>query len=101
MGGEQGVDWSGVSTATENDNKSNLIYSCEMSATKYKVALRLELLEPGKHPYLFKCLYGLLMLLPQSSAFETLRNRLNCVSTMGVLHLIPKEYVIRPILFLV
>jgi vacuole morphology and inheritance protein 14 len=49
-------------------------------------ALRLQLLEPERHPYLFKCMYGLLMLLPQSSAFATLRNRLNAVSSMGFLH---------------
>lgn len=49
--------------------------------------LRLQLLEPEKHHYLFKCLYGLLMLLPQSSAFATLRNRLNAVSSIGYMHL--------------
>jgi vacuole morphology and inheritance protein 14 len=54
--------------------------------------MRLQLLEPERYPYLFKCLYGLLMLLPQSSAFETLRNRLNSVSSLGVLQLIPKKY---------
>ncbi|PCH40841.1 ARM repeat-containing protein [Wolfiporia cocos MD-104 SS10] len=42
--------------------------------------LRLQLLEPDKHPHLFKCLYGLLMLLPQSSAFVSLRNRLSAVN---------------------
>lgn len=52
--------------------------------------LRLQLLEPEKYPYLFKCLYGLLMLLPQSSAFTSLRNRLNAVSTTGYLHVAPK-----------
>ncbi|GAO46427.1 ARM repeat-containing protein [Saitoella complicata NRRL Y-17804] len=52
--------------------------------------LRLQLLEPEKYPYLFKCLYGLLMLLPQSSAFATLRNRLNAVNSMGFIHLAPK-----------
>ncbi|OLL21855.1 Protein VAC14 [Neolecta irregularis DAH-3] len=50
-----------------------------------------QLLEPEKHPYLFKCLYGLLMLLPQSSAFATLRNRLNSISSMGFLHLVPRS----------
>ncbi|KAI8916403.1 vacuolar protein 14 C-terminal Fig4p binding-domain-containing protein [Gorgonomyces haynaldii] len=45
-------------------------------------SLRLQLLEPDKHPALYKCLYGLLMLLPQSSAFATLRNRLNAVSSL-------------------
>ncbi|KAI5855409.1 putative vacuole-associated enzyme activator complex component [Tricharina praecox] len=48
--------------------------------------LRLQLLEPDKYPYLYKCLYGLLMLLPQSSAFGTLKNRLNSVSAIGYLN---------------
>ncbi|KAH7103072.1 ARM repeat-containing protein [Auriculariales sp. MPI-PUGE-AT-0066] len=52
--------------------------------------LRLQLLEPDKNPYLFKCLYGLLMTLPQSSAFVSLRNRLNAVSSMGFLHIAPR-----------
>ncbi|KAK7205325.1 vacuolar protein 14 C-terminal Fig4p binding-domain-containing protein [Myxozyma melibiosi] len=51
--------------------------------------LRLQLLEPEKYPYLYRCLYGLLMLLPQSSAFATLRNRLNSVSAIGYLHIVP------------
>jgi vacuole morphology and inheritance protein 14 len=29
---------------------------------------RLQLLEPGRYPYLIKSLYGLLMLLPQGAA---------------------------------
>ncbi|RUS14647.1 vacuole-associated enzyme activator complex component, partial [Endogone sp. FLAS-F59071] len=53
--------------------------------------LRLQLLEPEKYPFLFKCLYGILMLLPQSSAFVTLRNRLNSVSSLGFLHIMPKS----------
>ncbi|KIV82446.1 hypothetical protein PV11_04559 [Exophiala sideris] len=48
--------------------------------------LRLQLLEPDRYPYLYKCLYGLLMLLPQSFAFGTLKNRLNSVSAIGLLH---------------
>eukprot|EP00005_Dracoamoeba_jomungandri_P010628 CAMPEP_0174267894 /NCGR_PEP_ID=MMETSP0439-20130205/35262_1 /TAXON_ID=0 /ORGANISM="Stereomyxa ramosa, Strain Chinc5" /LENGTH=723 /DNA_ID=CAMNT_0015355669 /DNA_START=67 /DNA_END=2238 /DNA_ORIENTATION=+ len=44
------------------------------------VYLRLQLLEPDQYPYLYKCLYGLLMMLPQSSAFDTLNKRLNCVA---------------------
>ncbi|KAI5789980.1 putative vacuole-associated enzyme activator complex component [Pyronema domesticum] len=52
--------------------------------------LRLQLLEPEKHPHLYKCLYGLLMLLPQSSAFGTLKNRLNSVSAIGYLHVAPR-----------
>ncbi|KAN0024290.1 hypothetical protein ACTFIV_008692 [Dictyostelium citrinum] len=55
------------------------------------MALRLQLLEPEKYPSLFKSLYGLLMILPQSSAFETLKNRLTCISSLGVLNLIPKK----------
>ncbi|KAL1989861.1 hypothetical protein VTN49DRAFT_7058 [Thermomyces lanuginosus] len=48
--------------------------------------LRLQLLEPERYPYLYKCLYGLLMLLPQSSAFAALKNRLNSVSNIALLH---------------
>jgi hypothetical protein len=55
------------------------------------VHLRLQLLEPETHPALFKTLYGLLMLLPQSAAFELLRARLNSVSTLGTLLLVPKR----------
>ncbi|TQS37072.1 hypothetical protein Golomagni_02466 [Golovinomyces magnicellulatus] len=55
--------------------------------------LRLQLLEPDKYPHLYKCLYGLLMLLPQSSAFAALKNRLNSVSAIGYLHSTPRSYV--------
>lgn len=56
--------------------------------------LRLQLLEPDRYPYLFKCLYGLLMLLPQSSAFVSLRNRLSAVNSAGFLHIAPKPCVL-------
>jgi len=49
-------------------------------------SLRLQLLEPKKYPYLYKCMYGLLMLLPQSDAFVMLKTRLNSVSTLGQLY---------------
>ncbi|RWA07559.1 hypothetical protein EKO27_g7554 [Xylaria grammica] len=58
--------------------------------------LRLQLLEPEKYPYLYKCLYGLLMLLPQSSAFAALKNRLNSVSSIGFLHTGPRPSVTAP-----
>ncbi|KAH3679795.1 hypothetical protein WICPIJ_008529 [Wickerhamomyces pijperi] len=45
--------------------------------------VRLQLLEPEKYPYLYKCLYGILMLLPQSTAFVTLKNRLSSVSVLN------------------
>ncbi|AET05418.2 vacuolar 14 Fab1-binding region protein [Medicago truncatula] len=42
--------------------------------------LRLQLLEPGRYTWLFKALYGLLMLLPQqSAAFKVLKTRLKAV----------------------
>jgi len=50
-------------------------------------SLRLQLLEPEQNPFLFKCLYGMLMLLPQSSAFATLRNRLHAINGLGHLAL--------------
>ena len=52
--------------------------------------LRLQLLEPDKYPYLYKCMYGVLMLLPQSSAFAALKNRLNSVSAIGYLQAPPR-----------
>ena len=52
--------------------------------------LRMQLLEPERYPHLYKCLYGLLMLLPQSSAFAALKNRLNSVSAIGYLHIVPR-----------
>ncbi|KAI0542431.1 vacuolar protein 14 C-terminal Fig4p binding-domain-containing protein [Xylaria digitata] len=58
--------------------------------------LRLQLLEPERYPYLYKCLYGLLMLLPQSSAFAALKNRLNSVSSIGFLHAGPRPSVTTP-----
>lgn len=48
-------------------------------------ALRLQLLEPERYPHLYKCLYGILMILPQSSAFSTLRNRLSCLGGLVAL----------------
>ena len=48
------------------------------------IHLRLQLLEVDAtyHPFLLKSLYGLLMLLPQSTAFCTLSTRLATVSTL-------------------
>ena len=52
--------------------------------------LRMQLLEPERFPFLYKCLYGVLMLLPQSSAFAALKNRLGSVSAIGYLHIAPQ-----------
>ena len=73
------------------------VFTCELSPDYLALDaealsdLRLQLLEPEKYPHLFKCLYGLLMLLPQSSAFISLRNRLNAVNSAGFLHIAPKS----------
>nr|POF14954.1 vacuole morphology and inheritance protein 14 [Quercus suber] len=52
--------------------------------------LRMQLLEPERYPHLYKCMYGVLMLLPQSSGFAALKNRLNSVSAIGYLHIAPR-----------
>ncbi|KAJ9577283.1 hypothetical protein L9F63_006122, partial [Diploptera punctata] len=44
--------------------------------------LRLELLAVPCNQHLVQALYGLLMLLPQTEAFNTLRQRLDCVSSL-------------------
>jgi vacuole morphology and inheritance protein 14 len=54
------------------------------------VDLRLRLLEPHKYPYLLKTLYGILMLLPQSPAYDKLNKRLECVHTLSLLHMMRK-----------
>ena len=47
--------------------------------------IRLQLLDTQNNFYLLKSLYGLLMLLPQSDAFTTLRHRLDCVPNGHIL----------------
>jgi vacuole morphology and inheritance protein 14 len=72
------------------------VFTCKWTSKCYDLLLilfvdiRLQLLEPERYPYLFKCLYGILMLLPQSSAFISLRNRLNAVNSAGFLQITPK-----------
>ena len=46
----------------------------------FSLDLRIELLEPEQNGPIVHTLYGLLMLLPQSEAFHTLRRRLECVA---------------------
>eukprot|EP00940_MAST-03C_sp_MAST-3C-sp2_P002228 g2228.t1 len=50
------------------------------------VRLRLQLLEPDRpyHGDLMKSLFGILMLLPQSAAFKTLRERLTSISSLYI-----------------
>ena len=52
--------------------------------------MRFQLLEPEEHPYLFKCLYGLLMIIPQSSSFHILSNRLNSIAPLALLEILPR-----------
>lgn len=77
------------------------VFTCQLLSSAARLvadcrptALRLQLLEPDRYPYLLKAMYGLLMLLPQSSAFATLRNRLSAVSQLGFLHIAPKPFVV-------
>ena len=47
--------------------------------------LRLQLLAPQEHVSLVRTLYGLLMLLPQSGAFSSLKQRLSCVPVITII----------------
>lgn len=78
-----------VSLLTQLDKLVQLLESPVFSS------LRLQLLDPDKYPYLLKALYGILMLLPQSTAFVTLRNRLNAGSAHAGLLSLPKACVSR------
>lgn len=59
----------------------------QLLETPMYTALRLQLLQPGQHPDLVRCMYGLLMLLPQSDAFKMLHARLHSVPTLALLQL--------------
>lgn len=48
-------------------------------------SLRMHLLDPWGHPYLYKTLFGMLMVLPQSQAFKILQARLQSVSGIAAL----------------
>ena len=56
------------------------------------IHLRLQLLEPSRYPFLIKALYGLLMLLPQSGAFASLKVRLESVSSLQSLNAPESEF---------
>jgi len=47
--------------------------------------LRLQLLHPSQYPYLIQSLYAILMILPQSNAFQILKKRLACLNSWGFL----------------
>jgi vacuole morphology and inheritance protein 14 len=49
--------------------------------------LRLQLLEPVRFAPLVRTLYGILMLLPQGGAYQTLAQRLSAVPQIGLLRL--------------
>ncbi|SCU84335.1 LAFA_0D09406g1_1 [Lachancea sp. 'fantastica'] len=55
-------------------------------------SLRLQLLEQERYPYLYKCLYGILMVLPQSKAFQILNTRLGSVSTLAARKIPPSPF---------
>ncbi|CEP60424.1 Vac14p LALA0_S01e10572g [Lachancea lanzarotensis] len=55
-------------------------------------SLRLQLLEQERYPYLYKCLYGILMVLPQSKAFKILNTRLGSVSTLAARKIPPSPF---------
>lgn len=60
-----------VATLVQTDQLVHLLESPAFAG------LRLRLAEPDRHPHLFRALYALLMILPQSAAFRTLRARLD------------------------
>ncbi|SCU94420.1 LAME_0F07404g1_1 [Lachancea meyersii CBS 8951] len=55
-------------------------------------SLRLQLLEQERYPYLYKCLYGILMVLPQSKAFQILNTRLGSVSALAARKIPPSPF---------
>lgn len=60
------------------------------------VNMRLQLLERSRYPYLLKVLCGLLMLLPQSNAFNALRMRIQSVSFLASMENVPENKFAEP-----
>ncbi|KAI6656505.1 Protein VAC14-like [Oopsacas minuta] len=63
-------------TATLLSQIDKLVQMLESPVFAY---LRIQLLEPWKFTDLVESLYGILMILPQTTAFSTLESRLNCI----------------------
>jgi vacuole morphology and inheritance protein 14 len=79
-----------VQTLGEFDSDVELLvqvdHLVQLLETPVFTGLRLQLLEPARHVSLLRTLYGLLMLLPQTSAFHTLQARLQCVTALTLLN---------------
>lgn len=79
-----------VQTLGEFDSDVELLvqvdHLVQLLETPVFTGLRLQLLEPARHASLLRTLYGLLMLLPQTSAFHTLQARLQCVTALTLLN---------------
>lgn len=79
------------------------VYNCPnksisvQSLITFIADLRLELLEVPCDQDLVRALYGLLMLLPQTDAFHTLRARLACIPSLH-LECVHKKSVYMPLL---
>ena len=56
-----------------------MIHFVESSCILTVAGLRLHLLTPQQYPYLVQTLFGLLMLLPQTKAYDSLQKRLSSV----------------------
>lgn len=49
------------------------------------IDIRLYLLQPKKNKYLIKTLYGILFILPQGKAYQSLLNRLKHIEVISIL----------------
>ena len=66
----------------ENEFYKELCLMVQLIETSQFNSIRIKLLEPIKNLYLVKSFYGILMLLPQGNAFDTLSNRMEGISTL-------------------
>ncbi len=66
-------------------NQKNSLVSKNIKLIFIFIDLRLYLLEPKKNKYLVKTLYGILFILPQGKAFQSLLNRLKHIEALSIL----------------
>jgi len=80
--------WSqAAKSSTPNHNRQQIDRLVQLLETPSFTFLRLQLLQPSQHADLLRACYGLLMLLPQSSAFRTLHARLHAAPPHALLQL--------------
>jgi hypothetical protein len=72
-------------SSTERAFVAHIVEQISLLETPIFTPLRLQLLTPRRYPDLVRCLFAILMLLPQSEAYRTLQARLQPIPALTLL----------------